>query len=401
MLISNKKIQVKQNGFTIVELLIVIIVIAILAAITIVSYNGITRRAEVIALQTDLKQTATKLNLEKVEANGTYPASLTAELSSKGENTELTYSRLSGDTFCLSAASTQLTDVVFSITQAGVINEGYCPGHGPLVATNENCFAFNASQNNITDYYANEFNNAANPACPRAVVIPETIGGVAVTRLHHYAFQAKSLTSVHIPSSVTWIGELAFSNNSLTGVDLPSSITSLGAGAFTNNQFPDSDAFIYHRNSSGAVVNTSLNSYAGARRSNIVIPNNVAVILTRAFTASNITSITLHEGITSINLAAFSNNLLTSITFPSSLTYIDQSAFNTNQLESVTIPPTVRVMRPYVFQNNRLTSVNLPSTTTDILTQAFRNNLLTNVSIPTATNLNSGAFDTGVTITRY
>jgi len=35
----------KQKGFTIVELLIVVVVIAILAAITIVSYNGITERA--------------------------------------------------------------------------------------------------------------------------------------------------------------------------------------------------------------------------------------------------------------------------------------------------------------------------------------------------------------------
>ncbi|MES2630504.1 MAG: prepilin-type N-terminal cleavage/methylation domain-containing protein [Patescibacteria group bacterium] len=34
-----------QDGFTIVELLIVVVVIAILAAITIVSYNGITSRA--------------------------------------------------------------------------------------------------------------------------------------------------------------------------------------------------------------------------------------------------------------------------------------------------------------------------------------------------------------------
>lgn len=34
-----------QKGFTIVELLIVVVVIAILAAITIVSYNGITSRA--------------------------------------------------------------------------------------------------------------------------------------------------------------------------------------------------------------------------------------------------------------------------------------------------------------------------------------------------------------------
>lgn len=36
----------KQHGFTIVELLIVIVIIAVLAAITIVAFNGIQQRAE-------------------------------------------------------------------------------------------------------------------------------------------------------------------------------------------------------------------------------------------------------------------------------------------------------------------------------------------------------------------
>ena len=37
--------QIKQKGFTIVELLIVIVVIGILAAISIVAYNGVTQKA--------------------------------------------------------------------------------------------------------------------------------------------------------------------------------------------------------------------------------------------------------------------------------------------------------------------------------------------------------------------
>ena len=43
-----------QGGFTIVELLIVVVVIAILAAVTIMSYNGITARAQQSKIAEDM-----------------------------------------------------------------------------------------------------------------------------------------------------------------------------------------------------------------------------------------------------------------------------------------------------------------------------------------------------------
>lgn len=46
----------KQHGFTIVELLIVIVVIGILAAITIVAYNGIQARAKTSSTNTAMAQ---------------------------------------------------------------------------------------------------------------------------------------------------------------------------------------------------------------------------------------------------------------------------------------------------------------------------------------------------------
>jgi prepilin-type N-terminal cleavage/methylation domain-containing protein len=62
----------KQSGFTIVELLIVVVVIAILAAITIVSYNGIQARANLSALQSDMRGIVNKVEMYKAQ-NGTYP----------------------------------------------------------------------------------------------------------------------------------------------------------------------------------------------------------------------------------------------------------------------------------------------------------------------------------------
>ncbi|MGF2948217.1 prepilin-type N-terminal cleavage/methylation domain-containing protein [Microbacterium alcoholitolerans] len=61
------------KGFTIVELLIVVVVIAILAAITIVAYNGISNTANDSAVQADLSNLARKVQLVHART-GSYPA---------------------------------------------------------------------------------------------------------------------------------------------------------------------------------------------------------------------------------------------------------------------------------------------------------------------------------------
>ena len=66
----------KPTGFTIVELLIVIVVIAILAAITIVAYNGIQQRANNTKRIAAVKQ-ITKLIDGYIATYGTYPSNVT------------------------------------------------------------------------------------------------------------------------------------------------------------------------------------------------------------------------------------------------------------------------------------------------------------------------------------
>lgn len=60
------------EGFTIVELLIVIVVIGILAAITIVAYSGIQNQANDAAVKSDLKNLTNKILIYQVD-NSKYP----------------------------------------------------------------------------------------------------------------------------------------------------------------------------------------------------------------------------------------------------------------------------------------------------------------------------------------
>ena len=73
----------KSRGFTIVELLIVIVVIAILAAITVVAYNGIQNRANDVAVQSDISALAKKVQLDQVD-RGNY-------ISGGGEGFQTTF----------------------------------------------------------------------------------------------------------------------------------------------------------------------------------------------------------------------------------------------------------------------------------------------------------------------
>ncbi len=94
------------------------------------------------------------------------------------------------------------------------------------VITPEEYFTFDSTTGTITGY---DITGGLD------VLIPSTIGGVAVEHIGIDAFLKKYLTSVIIPDSVVSIGPCAFRSNLLTSVTIPDSVTSIDYRAFSTN----------------------------------------------------------------------------------------------------------------------------------------------------------------------
>ena len=123
-----------RQGFTIVELLIVVVVIAILAAITIVAYNGIQNRAKDSAAQSLASQAAKKLAFSAVQNGDTFPVDKAGFLTTTGlveGNGVIFQYTVAGDykSYC----QTTLSNGVLYYTTNLVIKPtaGLCPGHTP------------------------------------------------------------------------------------------------------------------------------------------------------------------------------------------------------------------------------------------------------------------------------
>ena len=117
-----------RAGFTIVELLIVIVIIAVLAAITTVAYNGLQQRAVQSALSSQLANVSRLVKLEQAKT-GQLPTSLAALNDGAGVpvtgDITLAYTAdIAANTFCMTGIHKETT--VYRTTESGALTAGGC-----------------------------------------------------------------------------------------------------------------------------------------------------------------------------------------------------------------------------------------------------------------------------------
>jgi prepilin-type N-terminal cleavage/methylation domain-containing protein len=152
-----------QPGFTIVELLIVIVVIGILAAITIVSYNGVTARANTASAQSAAQVVANKAELYNSDVSH-YPYA-GSDLSA--DPTKSYYLSSSSVAFTLSTTQPTSPNTVKLIkcgTTPNAAQSDITLGTGNLTGLRVYYWSYTAS--NATSYFTAGNDSGTGVACP-------------------------------------------------------------------------------------------------------------------------------------------------------------------------------------------------------------------------------------------
>ena len=256
--------------------------------------------------------------------------------------------------------------------------------------------------------------------------------GDCVTSIGNSAFVSHfSLSSVTIPSGVTFIGSMAFNGCALTSFTLPSSLTFIGKNAFylcslnvssglTNIHIPsgvtyigeyafrdcegsdkcsltsitvDSSNTVYDsRNNCNAIIETSTNKLIKGCK-NTIIPDSIRSIDNRAFEHCRcLSAVTLPDGLTSIGNGAFVNcTSLSSIRIPDSVTSIGASGFfGCESLTNCTLGSGITSIPNQLFTGcHSLSAFTIPNSVTSIGYDAFWNcnRYLTSITIPSGVTL--------------
>jgi prepilin-type N-terminal cleavage/methylation domain-containing protein len=184
-----------RRGFTIVELLIVIVVIGILAAITIIAFNGVTGRANVAAGLSNAEQASKKLAVYALSNNSTLPVDKPSLSSLVGitDSNNATYqytlnTAVSPNSYCLTVTTGTTATHIAGFADASAVDQpvpGPCAGH---TGTSPTALADGSS-------------------CPTGyIVVPgSSLYGTKAFCVMKYAASQSGSTAVSVPSVTPWV----------------------------------------------------------------------------------------------------------------------------------------------------------------------------------------------------
>lgn len=120
-----------EKGFTLIEIIIVIVIMGILVGLIAIAYSGIQRSAQTAQAKQDLDDIYKALNIYRVR-NGVYPATLAeAGITQNTQGTTYQYAPTSSNgtsTYCITGTNGTVSYKLESSSSKAV--EGGCPGHG-------------------------------------------------------------------------------------------------------------------------------------------------------------------------------------------------------------------------------------------------------------------------------
>ncbi|WP_461206787.1 leucine-rich repeat protein [Clostridium sp. DL1XJH146] len=276
---TKNKVCEKNRGFTLIELIITLAVIAIIATIAIPNYLGILSNSKKKADTASLKTLNSATSLYRT----TYPEN---DPFASSDESDYLMSVLIPE-FLVKVAEPQQSDVEFTWNLDSEKWE-LIDSQGTVTPASD--FSFNSSSGIIESYDGTSTD----------LVIPSEIDGVTVTGLAFRALDSIGLTSLVLPDTLTSINKFSFRNNELETVEIPGSVETINVLAFDNNNLKE-----------------------------ITLNEGLKVIADTAFANNELTSITLPDSVTYVDNYAFAYNAITEITIGSGVT-LNDTAFTHN-----------------------------------------------------------------------
>lgn len=124
--------HIKNQGFTLAELAIVIIVVGILAGITIVGYGAWQKNIARDAVKSDLTNAVSAMESARTFSEGGYPSSIPASFK-PSDTVTITYGTGDASAFCIRGQSKKDASISFYARSSDPTNlqAGSCPAYVP------------------------------------------------------------------------------------------------------------------------------------------------------------------------------------------------------------------------------------------------------------------------------